>query len=161
EDGQVILKGEVTSEADKLGASRCLRGVAGCSRVVNCLVVRPKRPQAPPVAVVHAPSDEPDEPAPQHAVKTVAGQSEEAVGSPAVDDATATIPSGLPSKSPPAGYYDGQGQGHPVIYVTPSARPVCGDTVGSRGVKTGCPCCAQAAPKPSLLERMFPSRCQS
>jgi osmotically-inducible protein OsmY len=40
--GQVVLKGTVTTLEDKLAASRCLQGVAGCSCVVNQLQV--KRP---------------------------------------------------------------------------------------------------------------------
>jgi hypothetical protein len=37
--GQVVLKGTVTTLEDKLAASRCLQGVAGCSCVVNQLQV--------------------------------------------------------------------------------------------------------------------------
>lgn len=39
-DGQIVLRGEVASLEDKLAASRALRGLAGCSRVVNRLSVR-------------------------------------------------------------------------------------------------------------------------
>jgi osmotically-inducible protein OsmY len=47
--GQVVLKGTVATLEDKLAASRCLQGVAGCSCVVNQLQVsRPVIAQAMP-----------------------------------------------------------------------------------------------------------------
>jgi osmotically-inducible protein OsmY len=47
--GQVVLKGTVATLEDKLAASRCLQGVAGCSCVVNQLQVpRPVTAKAMP-----------------------------------------------------------------------------------------------------------------
>ncbi len=40
-NGQIILRGKVSSVEEKLSASRCLRGLFGCSSVVNCLTVSP------------------------------------------------------------------------------------------------------------------------
>jgi osmotically-inducible protein OsmY len=40
DDGQVKLDGDVASVEEKLQASRALRSVPGCTRVVNCLSVR-------------------------------------------------------------------------------------------------------------------------
>ncbi|MFO0928929.1 MAG: BON domain-containing protein [Gemmataceae bacterium] len=51
EDGQVVLRGEVPTLTDKLTASRALRGLPGCSRVVNRLTVRGEVPEPQPPAI--------------------------------------------------------------------------------------------------------------
>lgn len=111
--GQIVLRGEVATLDDKLIASRTLRGLPGCSGVVNSLCVRGDRTTtttretagaAPLLRQVQATQAE-TVPGATPAVPTV----QHAATAPyVVPSGTLTLPSGLPSvryrvPTPPAG----------------------------------------------------------
>ncbi len=52
EDGKVTLKGEVPCAEEKLAASRALRGLPGCTQVLNCLTVRTVKQAGHEITVV-------------------------------------------------------------------------------------------------------------
>jgi osmotically-inducible protein OsmY len=116
-NGQIILRGKVSSVEEKLMASRCLRGLHGCTAIVNCLGVTPIRQDGHTITLVtsdgrHAvhgivsiTAEMPDD-----APKAVAAEpdqpsmprTQQVATTPAIlpPTPTVTLPSGLPQARP-------------------------------------------------------------
>lgn len=162
EDGLVTLKGEVGSAEEKLAASRALRGLAGCSRVSNCLEVRTVHQAGHAITMVSSDGQAvvctPTEPAPSeavpHTVQRVQATSEEMqpalprIHTPATHaQPPATIPSGLsPTRTITVSTtQDGREVSRPVTYVVPTSSGYAstGPVIHTPAtVKASCPQCA-------------------
>jgi osmotically-inducible protein OsmY len=182
EDGQITLQGEANSFEEKRAASRALRGLVGCRRVINNLTVRSVEQAGHSITMVSSDgqdvvctplaSREPEE----RVVKKVAGEEIKAplpqvettstIEQTHPERLTATLPSGLPGTRLVSVSSGTKGKDeHKVMYVVPT----------SSGYATTAPEATRAIPlnsggivskysasgkemeseKPALWERLF------